>query len=122
MEIGLTFTSKITVSEEHLAINIGSGDLPVLGTPAMLALMENAAMKAVAPYLPNGSTTVGSRICSSHIKPTALGKEVTATAVLTACENRKLVFKVTASDEGSLIGEGEHIRYIVDKEKFLSKL
>lgn len=122
MDLGLTHTSKIIVAEEHLAQNIGSGNLPVLGTPAMIALMENAAMLAVAPQLPEGCTTVGSHITSSHIRPTAPGKTVAATAVLTACENRKLIFKVTACDENGLIGEGDHIRYIVDEKKFLSKL
>lgn len=122
MNIGLTYTSKMIVSEEQSALKLGSGDLLVLGTPAMLALMEHASMLAVASHLPAGSTTVGSHISSSHVKPTAIGKAVEATATLIEIENRKLIFRVVATDENGLIGEGEHIRYIVDKEKFISKL
>lgn len=122
MDIGLTHTSRMIVSEEQSALKLGSGDLRVLGTPAMLALMEHASMQAVASQLPAGSTTVGSHISSSHIKPTAIGKVIEATATLITVENRKLTFKVVATDENGTIGEGEHIRYIVDKEKFISKL
>ena len=110
------------VEEKHLACNVGSGDLPVFATPMMMALMENAAMLCVADELEDGSSTVGGQISSSHLKPTGLGKTVTATAELISAEGRKLKFKVSASDEGDLIGEGEHLRFIIDKEKFMSKV
>ena len=110
------------VEEKHLACNVGSGDLPVFATPMMMALMENAAMLCVADELEDGSATVGGQISSSHLKPTGLGKTVTATAELISAEGRKLKFKVSASDEGGLIGEGEHLRFIIDKEKFMSKV
>ncbi len=119
---GLTHTSQTVVNENNTAIALGSGDMKVLATPAMIALMENAAMLCVAPHLPEGSTTVGSMISSSHIKPSAIGANVEATAELVEIENRKLTFKVTATENGELIGEGTHIRYIVDRERFLSKL
>ncbi len=119
---GLTHTSQTVVNENNTAIALGSGDMKVLATPAMIALMENAAMLCVAPHLPEGSTTVGSMISSSHIKPSAIGANVEATAELVEIENRKLTFKVTATENGVLIGEGTHIRYIVDRERFLSKL
>ena len=122
MQIGKKFTSTMIVEEKHLACNVGSGDLPVFATPMMMALMENAAMLCVADKLENGSSTVGGQISSSHIKPTGLGKTVTATAELISAEGRKLKFKVSASDEGGLIGEGEHLRFIIDKEKFMSKV
>lgn len=122
MEKGLTYTSKTTVCNENTARKLGSGDMDVFATPAMVALMENAAMNAVASHLPEGSTTVGSFIETSHIKPSGLGETVTATAVLEDAEGRKLTFKVTAADSKGTIGEGRHIRYIVDREKFLSKL
>ncbi|MCQ2959126.1 MAG: thioesterase family protein [Bacteroidales bacterium] len=121
MEIGLTKTSQLTVSKEHLAESLGSGNLAVLATPAMVALMENAAMNAVADELPAGSTTVGSSITTSHVRPTILGGIVKATATLTAVEGRKLEFVVKAEDELGIIGEGEHIRFIVDVERFMSK-
>lgn len=116
------YTSTMTVEEKHLAMNMGSGDLPVLATPAMMALMENAAMKAVAPQLPEGSSTVGGFIQSSHLHPTPLGAKITATARLVKEEGRKLTFEVEAEDTNGIIGKGEHLRFIVDKEKFLAKL
>ena len=122
MQIEKKYTSTMIVEEKHLACNVGSGDLPVFATPMMMALMENAAMLCVADELENGSSTVGGQISSSHIKPTGLGKTVTATAELISAEGRKLKFKVSASDEGGLIGEGEHLRFIIDKEKFMSKV
>lgn len=122
MEIGLTYTCTIAVEEKHLAINVGSGDLRVLATPAMIALMEQAAMMTVAEHLPEGSTTVGGYIGSSHIKPTAFGKKISATAVLTKAEGKKLTFSIKAEDEEGTIGEGEHIRFIVDREKFMGRL
>ena len=123
MTPGLTHTSSLLVTEEKTARKIGSGDLAVLATPAMLALMENAAMLAVAKELPEGSTTVGAQIASTHLLPTAIGRVVKATALLTDIEGRKLTFTLSASDdEGHLLGEGTHTRYIVDCNKFMSKL
>lgn len=122
MEIGLTYTSKTVVDETNTAVALGSGDMAVFATPAMIALMENAAMLAVAQHLPEGSTTVGAMMNSSHVKPTAPGREVKATAVLKEVDGRKLTFEVRAEDENGLIGEGTHIRYVVDRNKFLSKL
>lgn len=115
-------TACVVVSTANVAAAMGSGDLDVFATPAMVALMENAAMKAVASALPEGSTTVGALMNTSHVKPSALGDTVTATAVLTEVEGRKLTFKVRAEDSQGLIGEGTHVRYIVDRERFLSKL
>lgn len=122
METGLKHVSTVTVSAANTALTMGSGDMEVFATPAMVALMENAAMKAVAPHLPEGSTTVGAMMETSHIKPSALGETVNAEAILEEIDGRKLTFKVTASDSKGTIGEGKHIRYIVDRERFLSKL
>ncbi len=122
MEPGLTHTSQTTVSQQNTAISLGSGDIPVLATPAMLALMENAAMLAVAPQLPEGSTTVGGQIASSHLKPSPIGATVTATATLEKVDGRKLYFKVAAHQGDTVIGEGTHLRFVVDRECFLSKL
>ena len=122
MENGLTHTSTLTVEEKHMAARVGSGDLEVLATPVMMSLMENAAMEAVKDALDEGATTVGGFISASHLKPTALGQTITATAVLESVEGRKLTFKVTAQDGDGLIGEGTHIRFVVDRRKFMSKL
>lgn len=119
---GLSYTCTKRVEEHHLAVNMGSGDLRVFATPAMMALMEEAAMRAVAPYLPEGTTTVGGHIASSHVKPTAHGRTVKATAELVAVDGKKLKFVVSASDDEGFIGEGEHLRFIVDREKFMGRL
>ena len=94
METGLTYTSTVVVSKENVAATMGSGDLNVFATPAMVALMENAAMSAVADELPEGSTTVGAMMNTTHIKPSAVGDTVSATAVLKEVEGRKLTFEV----------------------------
>ena len=119
---GLTHTSQLTVTEAVTAIEMGSGDLPVLATPAMMALMENAAMLAVAPHLPEGSTTVGGHISASHIKPTPVGETVTATATVTKVDGKKIEFEVKAHWGDVLLGEGTHLRFIVDRKKFMSRL
>lgn len=122
MEKGLTYTSKVTVNQGNTALAMGSGDMEVFATPALVALMENAAMQAVQNELPEGCTTVGAMMQTSHIQPSALGEEVHATATLEEAEGRKLTFKVTAADSKGIVGEGTHIRYIVDRERFLNKL
>ena len=122
MEKGLTYTSTLVVSKEHVAAVMGSGDLHVYATPAMVALMENAAMLTVAEHLPEGSTTVGAMINTSHIKPSPIGETIKTTAVLTDIEGRKLTFSIKAEDSKGIIGEAIHVRYIVDREKFMSKL
>ena len=122
LETGLTYTSRLTVGNENTAIALGSGDMPVLATPAMMALMENAAMLAVAPALEEGDTTVGGHIESSHLRPTPVGAEVSATATLEKVEGRKLYFKIIAHQGDVVIGEGTHLRFIVSREKFLSKI
>lgn len=116
------YTSKKVVGESDTAQNVGSGTLPVFATPMMVALMENAAMKAVEQLLSEGETTVGSELNVKHLRPTAVGEEVEVTAILTLHEGRKLTFSVTASDKNGTIGEGTHVRYIVNIEKFMQKL
>ena len=122
IEIGQSHTSKLTVTEAVTAIAMGSGDMPVLATPSMMALMENAAMLAVADHLPEGSTTVGGHIASSHLKPSKLGDTVAATATVTKVDGKKIEFKVEAHCGDTLLGEGTHLRFVVDREKFMSRL
>ena len=122
IEIGLKHTSELTVTDAVTAIAIGSGDMPVLATPMMIALMENAAMLAVKDKLPEGSTTVGGHIESSHLKPSKVGDKVSATAEVTKVDGKKIEFKVAAYSGDTLLGEGTHLRFIVDKERFMSKL
>ncbi len=122
MEIGLKYRSKAIVVQHLTAKAIGSGDLPVLATPAMIALMENASMLAVAPYLGENETTVGGFMECSHLAPTGMGDEVEAEATLVKIEGKALHFDITALAADKKIGEGHHIRYIVDRDRFLSKL
>lgn len=126
MNIGLTHTSVLTVSDAHSAQAMGSGDMPVLATPIMIALMENAAMLAVDQELPQEQTTVGAHIDVAHLRPTPIGAEVYATAELTEIDDRRLTFHVVAMQEDPsqpiLLGEGTHTRYIVDRARFMAKL
>ncbi len=122
IEIGLKHTSELTVTDAVTAIAIGSGDMPVLATPMTMALMENAAMLAVKDELPEGFTTVGGHIESSHLKPSKVGDKVSATAEVTKVDGKKIEFKVAAYSGDTLLGEGTHLRFIVDRERFLSKL
>ena len=122
MNIGLSYTATTTVNQNNTALALGSGDMEVFATPAMVALMENAAMNAVAPHLEAGQTTVGTQISTSHIKASALGATITATAVLTGVDGRSLTFAITAHEGDKTIGEGTHTRFIVDRERFLAKL
>ena len=122
IEIGLKHESQVVVSQSNTAKALGSGDMAVFATPAMVALMENAAMKAVAEHLDEGASSVGVEISTSHIKASALGATITASAELVAIDGRKLSFKVKAWDEAGTIGEGNHTRFVVDRERFLSKI
>ena len=122
LEVGLKYESRLTVGAENTALALGSGDMEVLATPAMVALMENAAMKAVADHLPEGSTTVGIEISTLHLKASAVGASVVAEATLDEVDGRRLVFSLKAWDDSGVIGEGKHTRFIVDRERFLSKL
>lgn len=122
IEIGQKHTSQLTVGEHDTALALGSGDMPVLATPALLALMEHAAMLAVASHLEEGQTTVGGHIASSHLRPSKLGDLITATAEVTKAEGRRIEFKVAAYSGETLLGEGTHLRFVVDRERFLAKL
>jgi predicted thioesterase len=119
---GLQHISKKIVEEKDTAIHYGSGGLSVFATPAMIALMENAAMLSVTGYLPKNMDTVGISVEIEHTKASSVGTTIETTAVLTKIEGRRLMFLVKANDENGEIGKGVHIRYIIEKEKFMSKL
>ena len=122
IEIGQQHTSELTVTDAVTAIAMGSGDMPVLATPAMMALMENAAMLAISEALPEGYTSVGGHIESSHLRPSKVGDKVMAIAEVSKVDGKKVEFKVAAYYGETLLGEGTHLRFIVDKERFMSKL
>ena len=121
LPIGLRGEASVTVTEENTAIAAGSGTLPVLATPAMLALIEKAAWQSIAPYLDEGESSVGTLLHVSHDSATPVGMTVRAETELTAAEGRKLVFSVAAYDAAGLIGKGTHERFVISDEKFMGK-
>lgn len=119
--IGLKGFAETLVTEENTAAAMGSGLLPVFATPAMLALMEQAAASSVQSFLPEGQGTVGTRLSVSHLAATPIGLTVRAESELIAVDRRKLRFSVRAWAGEELIGEGEHERFVIDNARFLEK-
>jgi predicted thioesterase len=119
MQIGDKGKSEAVVSETTTAKSLGSGALNVLATPIMVALMENAATKALS--LPEGQTSVGTYLDIKHLAATPIGMKVWAIAEITEIDGRKLGFHIEAFDEKEKIGEGRHERFIVNAEKFTEK-
>ncbi len=122
IEPGLTGEVVRVVSEDITAHAMGSGGVKVLGTPAMLMLMEQAALTAVEAALGEGQTTVGTRLDVQHLAATPIGMRVTARARLVAVDGRKLTYEVEAEDEREPIGRGHHERFVVDKARFLERV
>lgn len=118
---GTLFVKELIVTENETAIKMGSGDLEVYATPAMIALMENAAKTLVIDELPNGYTTVGIEMNVKHIKSSPIGANIQCKATLTKVDNKKLFFDVEAKDDEGTIGKGSHVRYIVNAEDFMKK-
>ena len=119
--LGLKGHAETLVTEQNTAAAMGSGLLPVFATPAMLALMENAAALAVQPFLSEGQGTVGTRLEVSHLAATPIGILVRAESELIEIDRRRLRFTVRAWAGEELIGEGVHERFIIDNERFLEK-
>lgn len=119
---GLSNVVSTVVDANKTASFYGSGSLEVYATPALIALMENSAKDCVQRELEQGLTTVGIEINVRHIKATPMGMKVEAKAYLERIEGKRLFFKVEAYDEKGKIGEGSHIRYIVNEEEFMRKI
>ena len=111
----------MVVGEADTAIALRSGDVPVLGTPRVLALVEEASVKAVEGTLPEGQTTVGMRVQLDHLQPTRVGTTVTAEATLEKTEGRRLTFTVAVTDQGGLVAVAKITRVVVEVERFLEK-
>mgnify|MGYP001272777749 CR=1 FL=1 len=122
LKTGIKGQAQVKVVEENTAKIMKSGALPVFATPAMVALMEEASCMALKDYLEEGEGTVGIKLDISHIAPTALDDVVTAIATLDKIDGKKLDFSVKVFHGETLVGEGEHSRFIVNEEKFLAKL
>lgn len=115
---GLVGEAETTVTEGNTALHHGSGLVSVFATPAMIALMEQAAVSSVTPHLPSGWQTVGISLDVRHLAATPVGMTVTARAELIEVDGRRLRFQVTAHDDRELVGEGTHQRFIIDLERF----
>lgn len=122
LEIGLKGKQEMTVSKEHTAKAMGSGQLPVLATPALIALAEKTAWMSVADALEEGQGTVGTRLDIAHTAATALHRKVWCETRLTEIDRRRLVFAVTVCDEAGQVAAGTHERFIIDNESFLKKV
>jgi predicted thioesterase len=119
---GLSAELEMNVSDADTASKWGSGLVPVFSTPALVGLMESAAVKALSGHLVPGQTTVGGHIDVHHLAATPVGMKVHAKAELTAVDGRKLTFKIQAWDEVELIGEADHERFVIDEAKFVAKV
>ena len=121
-----TSTLSFRVTDDDTAQAVGSGDLPVLGTPRLLAWMEAATCAAVAELLDtelDGATSVGTRVSVEHLAASAVGEQVEVVATLTHRDGRLLRFAVEATDaRGRTVGQGEVTRVAVDRERFLARL
>jgi fluoroacetyl-CoA thioesterase len=122
LSIGLKYKEEKIVKMNDTAKVFGSGAAEVFATPMMIGLMEAASMNAVKEYLPAGYSTVGISVNIKHMSATKVGKKVWAEAELVEIDRKRLVFKVDAYDEDKKIGEGMHERFIIEEEKFMSKL
>jgi len=118
---GLAGTAKLTVGPADTAIALHSGEVPVLGTPRVVALAEEATVAALDGVLDPGQTSVGMRVQLDHLSPSSIGSHVVAEAVLEQVEGRRLTFKVSVDDERGLIAAGKVTRVIVEVERFMDK-
>lgn len=119
--VGMSAETTTVVVQENTAAAVGAGGVEVFATPMMIALMENAAWRAVADHLEEGVVTVGTLVNVRHLAATPLGQRVRATAELIEIDRRRLVFRVEAYDEQQKIGEGIHERFMVQLQRFLQK-
>jgi predicted thioesterase len=118
LKIGLTGSAEIVVQDEDTAPRIGSGRVHVLATPVMINLMEAAALNAVERLLPPGCQSLGTRLEVGHYAATPVGMRLRATAELTKVDGRNLEFRVEAFDEKERVGDGSHIRVVVNVARF----
>lgn len=122
LEPGIIGNYSEAVTTEKTAKHYGSGCVEVFATPAMIAGMEKTCMDSVQPFLGSGETTVGTLVHAEHIKATPLGETVSYRSELTEVNGREMKFTVEAFDKTGMIGKGSHSRFIINIEKFMSKL
>jgi fluoroacetyl-CoA thioesterase len=121
LTVGTAASVTLRIEEADTAAAIGSGDVPVLATPRVVALAEQATVEAVAGQLPPGHTTVGYRVQLTHLAPSPIGASVQADVVLESVEGRRLVFRVSVTDGRGLVAAGYVTRVVVERDRFLEK-
>ena len=121
LQTGLFGAVVLTVSDKDTAIAMHSGDVAVLATPRVVALMEEASVLAIKGHVPPGHTTVGMRVQLDHVAPTAVGQDVRAEAQLEKIDGRRLTFAVTVTDVHGLAAAGKVTRVLVEIDRFLEK-
>ncbi len=121
MTVGTKHEVSLTVTDEITAAKVKSGSLPVLATPYMVALMEQAASELCDKFVTDGISTVGTALNISHLAPTPVGGCIKAVAALTAFDGRKASFDVEAYDDAGLIGKGTHERFTIKVDSFMKK-
>ena len=121
VETGLAATVDHVVAPSDTAEALGSGDVPVLGTPRVVALVEEACCKAVAARLQPGQTTVGMRVELSHLIPVVVGRRIEAEGHVERVEGRRLTFTVSVHSDQGLVAAGKVTRVVVDRAQFLEK-
>lgn len=121
VHLGLTAKIDLTVTSDDTAEAARSGDVPVLATPRIIALVEEAAVAAVVGQLAEGETTVSMRVQLDHLAPSAVGSTVTASAKLEKVEGRRLKFSVSVNDARGLVAAGKVTRVVVERERFMDK-
>lgn len=119
---GLECVEEYQVRDEHAAQHIGTGEIKVISTPSMILFMERTALKCVQRHLPEDYTTVGTYVEVRHLNPAPVNSVIRVNAKLIGKEGRRLIFEVKAFYKDTLIGEGRHERFIVNREKFLDKI
>ena len=122
IEPGSTASITYTTDTRSTATALGSGDLLVLATPKVVALVEEAAVAAIAGLVADTDTTVGSHIDVDHLAPTPIGGTVVATATVVAIKGRRLDFEATVTEGDVLVAKATHVRYIVNRESFMESV
>jgi fluoroacetyl-CoA thioesterase len=121
LTVGLCAQAELEVTEADTALAVGSGDVPVLATPRLVALCEQAAAEALRPQLAAGQTSVGFRVEITHLVPVLVGSRVVAVAAFERADGKRVVFNVSVTDKCGLVAAGKVVRVVVDSATFMEK-
>ncbi len=121
LQPGLCAVVSLVVQETDTALALSTGDVPVLATPRLVRMAEEATFRAVEGHLAAGTTSVGYRVQVDHLAPVPIGVEVQAEAVLEAVEGRRLTFRVSVTDARGLVGAGRITRVVVERDRFMER-